>query len=135
MYLLSLISHNIQLISTLGSTYGIAVWSAIEISMAVISACLPTLRPFFNHITPKRFRFSFGNSKSSQAHASPRHMGPLEAQILDTESLHHLESDALTSSLPKPTATYQKAQFTLAEEEDGWMRDEGFGREYRGVVL
>ena len=62
-------------------------------------------------------------------------MGSHETQILDTESLHHLQSDALTSPLPKPTATYQKVQFTLAEEEDGWMRDEGFGREYRGVAL
>ena len=99
--------------------------------MAVISACLPTLRPFFDYITPKRLHFSFGNSKSSQAHD----IGPHEAQISNTESLRHLQPDALISPLPKPTATLQKERFNLEVEEDEWMRDEGFGREYRGVAL
>ena len=34
----------------LGSWYGVAVWSAIELNVAVVSACLPTMRPLIQAI-------------------------------------------------------------------------------------
>lgn len=47
----------------IGSTYGVAVWSVIELNVAVISACLPAMRPLlkgFEH-TIQSLRLSAGN--------------------------------------------------------------------------
>ncbi|MCJ1261267.1 hypothetical protein MMC22_001131 [Lobaria immixta] len=52
------------------SYYGVAVWSVVEVNVAVISACLPTLRPLFQSVgrTLTSFGSSFsGNEKRSWA--------------------------------------------------------------------
>ena len=35
-----------------GSYCGVGVWSVVEVNTAVISACLPTLRPLVQHVLP-----------------------------------------------------------------------------------
>ncbi|KAF5679397.1 integral membrane protein [Fusarium heterosporum] len=39
-----------------------AVWSFIEVTMAIITACLPTLRPIFSRLMPRLFASSMGRS-------------------------------------------------------------------------
>lgn len=37
--------YHLMLTDSIGTTSGVAVWSSIELDVAVISACLPTMRP------------------------------------------------------------------------------------------
>ncbi|KAK2666589.1 hypothetical protein RAB80_017706 [Fusarium oxysporum f. sp. vasinfectum] len=39
-----------------------AIWSFLEVTIAIITACLPTLRPFFSRLMPRIFASSFGRS-------------------------------------------------------------------------
>lgn len=59
-----------MLTNGIGSYFGVAVWSAVEVNVAVISACLPTLRPLFQSLgrtfTSLGSSFS-GNEKRSWA--------------------------------------------------------------------
>jgi len=41
-----------NLIGALGTFYGIVLWSCIECNVAVISACIPTLRPILQKVLP-----------------------------------------------------------------------------------
>ncbi|KAH6988351.1 hypothetical protein EDB80DRAFT_654432 [Ilyonectria destructans] len=40
-----------------------AIWSFLEVSCAIIAACLPTLRPIFSKIMPRLFSSSIGRSR------------------------------------------------------------------------
>ncbi|KAH7110667.1 hypothetical protein EDB81DRAFT_831440 [Dactylonectria macrodidyma] len=40
-----------------------AIWSFLEVSTAIIAACLPTLRPIFSKIMPRLFSSSIGQSQ------------------------------------------------------------------------
>ena len=53
----------------LGSWYGVAVWSAIELDVAVVSACLPTMRPLVQAIgaSPVLVRFFNASRKARPA--------------------------------------------------------------------
>ncbi|KAL5584177.1 hypothetical protein FOVSG1_015528 [Fusarium oxysporum f. sp. vasinfectum] len=39
-----------------------AIWSFLEVTIAIITACLPTLRPLFSRLVPRKFASSFGRS-------------------------------------------------------------------------
>ncbi|EWZ77612.1 hypothetical protein FOXG_21453 [Fusarium oxysporum f. sp. lycopersici 4287] len=39
-----------------------AIWSFLEVTLALITSCLPTLRPLFSKLMPKLFASSFGRS-------------------------------------------------------------------------
>jgi hypothetical protein len=39
-----------------------AIWSFLEVTIAIIAACLPTLRPFFSKLMPRIFASSLGRS-------------------------------------------------------------------------
>ncbi|KAM5526921.1 hypothetical protein FOXYSP1_20754 [Fusarium oxysporum f. sp. phaseoli] len=39
-----------------------AIWSFLEVTLAIITSCLPTLRPLFSKLMPKLFASSFGRS-------------------------------------------------------------------------
>ncbi|EXK77102.1 hypothetical protein FOQG_18184 [Fusarium oxysporum f. sp. raphani 54005] len=39
-----------------------AIWSYLEVTLAIITSCLPTLRPLFSKLMPKLFASSFGRS-------------------------------------------------------------------------
>ncbi|KAM5526916.1 hypothetical protein FOXYSP1_20749 [Fusarium oxysporum f. sp. phaseoli] len=39
-----------------------AIWSFLEVTIAIITACLPTLRPFFSRLMPRIFASSFDRS-------------------------------------------------------------------------
>ncbi|KAF5724170.1 integral membrane protein [Fusarium mundagurra] len=41
-----------------------AIWSFLEVTLAIISSCLPTLRPLFSKIMPRLFASSFGRSSN-----------------------------------------------------------------------
>ncbi|KAF4993964.1 hypothetical protein FGRMN_6095 [Fusarium graminum] len=61
--------YRIQTLKTAASTndpnwnnVDAASWSFIEVSMAIVTACLPTLRPIFSKLMPKLFATSMGRS-------------------------------------------------------------------------
>lgn len=62
-------------LSNPGSFYNIIVWSAAETHLAVVSACLPTLRPLAQKLLPSSLSHSLNKafrsrtSKSHEAHA------------------------------------------------------------------
>ncbi|KAI8416955.1 hypothetical protein FOFC_03268 [Fusarium oxysporum] len=45
-----------------------ATWSFIEINMAVVAACLPTLRPMFSKLMPRLFASSYGRSNNPSSY-------------------------------------------------------------------
>ncbi|KAF4341556.1 integral membrane protein [Fusarium beomiforme] len=51
-----------------------AIWSFLEVTLAIITSCLPTLRPLFSKLMPKLFASSFGrsNRQSSYGYARTR---------------------------------------------------------------
>ena len=51
-----------SLIRFLDTYYGIAVWTAVELDVATISACLPTLRPVIEYVASFFRRCYWGRS-------------------------------------------------------------------------
>ncbi|KAF9777323.1 hypothetical protein IL306_004454 [Fusarium sp. DS 682] len=58
-----------------------AIWSFLEVTLAIITSCLPTLRPLFSKFMPKLFASSFGRSN-----------GPSEYGYARTRSSQNLRS-------------------------------------------
>lgn len=55
-------------LQNIGSYTGTAIWSTVEVNVAVMSACLPTIRPLLRRTIPKLLSigsFSFGSQKKS----------------------------------------------------------------------
>jgi len=70
-----------------GDNVDTSIWSAIELTTAVICACLPALRPILKQILPK----IFGRMSSNKTSASPRgflvsDMDVTQSQITDGET-------------------------------------------------
>ncbi|RFN44514.1 hypothetical protein FIE12Z_11228 [Fusarium flagelliforme] len=49
-----------------------AIWSFLEITIAIITACLPTLKPLFSKLMPKIFASSYGQSNAQSYGESPK---------------------------------------------------------------
>ncbi len=91
--------YHLMLTMSIGSTYGVAVWSVIELNVAVISACLPTMRPLlkgFEHtiisLRSSAINWSwagdlFKSKNSSQASFERSRQGKGKFQQLDDNSL------------------------------------------------
>ncbi|KAM0284328.1 hypothetical protein ACHAO9_009253 [Fusarium lateritium] len=71
-----------------------AIWSFLEVTLAIISSCLPTLRPLFSKVMPKLFVSSSGRSsrasqcgytQTSSSH-NPRSMPRMRSQDLSVAS-------------------------------------------------
>ncbi|KAG8666767.1 hypothetical protein FPOAC2_11893 [Fusarium poae] len=49
-----------------------AIWSFLEITMAITAACLPTLRPLVSKFLPRMFSSSLGRSNRASRYTQPR---------------------------------------------------------------
>ncbi|RGP69403.1 integral membrane [Fusarium longipes] len=49
-----------------------AIWSFLEVTIAIIAACLPTLRPIFSKLMPKMFASSYNRSNRASRYTQPR---------------------------------------------------------------
>ncbi|KAI1146945.1 hypothetical protein F4825DRAFT_472058 [Nemania diffusa] len=91
-----------------------SIWAVVEADFAIISACLPTLRPFWLAIRPKQFltgrptaSLSIPNSKTSYQKIIPRTWGAslLRSTVLDEQDaqpfsgVHQAVEDDLRNAL------------------------------------
>ncbi|KAM0496726.1 hypothetical protein ACHAP8_007308 [Fusarium lateritium] len=84
-----------------------AIWSFLEIAIAIIAACLPTLRPLVSKLMPRMFASSLGRSNRASRYTQPRNSlyvgnvprtrtGRRSNMFDDTSTLHD-------DSIPIPT--------------------------------
>ncbi|KAM0347332.1 hypothetical protein ACHAPU_004851 [Fusarium lateritium] len=112
-----------------------AVWSFIEVTMAIITACLPTLRPIFSKLMPKLFASSaerssrpsnlgqYGLSHSSQCWTDKRRTRILDHSGHSTTTL--LEDETIPNACPpvayKPGLQHQP---TISVDISAGQRDD-----------
>jgi hypothetical protein len=74
-------------------------WTNIELAMAVVSACLPTLRPLWLHFRPRpqpSSSYELGASKSSGGYSKVWSAGQSRLSRPD-DSTHHEEREGMSS--------------------------------------
>lgn len=96
-----------MLMDRIGSYYGVAVWSSVEVNIAVISACLPTIRPFLQSVGQRltKMASSYGglekfsrttglskDSKSTKQSLKSSRQGIEEFQRLHEYDLDHVSA-------------------------------------------
>lgn len=106
-----------RLIFKLDTYYGIGLWTAIELDVATISACLPTLRPMLQYVSASFYSLY---SRSSHSKLGDSRLSSRDAyyknqrnQGID-EELHHLPNG---SSVQPPGFEAQM------EGRDHWYED------------
>lgn len=57
------IPHSQETLMVLGSSADLALWSSIEVNVAVICCCLPLCRPLVRKILPNQFSLGSNNPK------------------------------------------------------------------------
>ena len=88
-----------RLIDYLDTYYGIGVWTAIELDVATISACLPTLRPFLQYVSTSIYdlysRSGHSKLRDSELSSKNAYYKSRQAQGHD-EELQRLPNDSST---------------------------------------
>ena len=53
-------------LTLIGTCYGVNVWSCVEVNIAIVSACLPTMRPLVQKVFPASFISPVFSSQNNQ---------------------------------------------------------------------
>ncbi|KAF5003104.1 hypothetical protein FDECE_10339 [Fusarium decemcellulare] len=73
-----------------------AIWSFLEVAIAIIAACLPTLRPLFSRLMPRLFASSLGRSKGPSQYG-PYAQAPSSHCLANTHNARSVKSAVGTS--------------------------------------
>ncbi|EGU72571.1 hypothetical protein FOXB_16918 [Fusarium oxysporum f. sp. conglutinans Fo5176] len=86
-----------------------AIWSFLEVTLAIITSCLPTLRPLFSKLMPKLFASSFGRSnRPSDYGYTPTHSSQ------NLRSMPRLRTEDLSRDSMDATTTLRKDEVPLS---------------------
>ncbi|RKK19856.1 hypothetical protein BFJ65_g6568 [Fusarium oxysporum f. sp. cepae] len=80
-----------------------AIWSFLEVTLAIISSCLPTLRPLFSKLMPKLFASSFGRSNRGSHYGYSRTRSSQNLRSMSRRRTQDITHDSMddTSTLRK----------------------------------
>ncbi|KAG4263644.1 hypothetical protein FPRO06_06168 [Fusarium proliferatum] len=80
-----------------------AIWSFLEVTLAIISSCLPTLRPLFSKLMPKLFASSFGRSNPASRYGYTRTRSSQNLRSMSRRRTQDISHDSMedTSTLRK----------------------------------
>ncbi|EXK24145.1 hypothetical protein FOMG_19117 [Fusarium oxysporum f. sp. melonis 26406] len=86
-----------------------AIWSFLEVTLAIITSCLPTLRPLFSKLMPKLFASSFGRSN----HLSDYGYTPTHSSQ-NLRSMPRLRTEDLSKDSMNDTTTLRNDEVPLS---------------------
>ncbi|EXA29084.1 hypothetical protein FOVG_19372 [Fusarium oxysporum f. sp. pisi HDV247] len=102
-----------------------AIWSFLEVTLAIITSCLPTLRPLFSKLMPKLFASSFGRSnRPSDYGYTPTHSSQ------NLRSMPRFRTEHLSKDSTDDTATLHKDEVPLSS-----ISHRRYSRGYAGVSV
>ncbi|KAM0079672.1 hypothetical protein ACKRZS_007904 [Fusarium odoratissimum] len=101
-----------------------AIWSFLEVTLAIITSCLPNLRPLFSKLMPKVFASSFGRGDRPYVYGyTPTH----SSQNLSTP---RLRTEDLSKDSMDDTTTLRKDEVPLSS-----ISHRCYSRGYPGVSV
>ncbi|KAL7755561.1 hypothetical protein ACKLNR_014659 [Fusarium oxysporum f. sp. zingiberi] len=101
-----------------------AIWSFLEVTLAIITSCLPTLRPLFSKLMPKLFASSFCRGDRPYVYGyTPTH----SSQNLSTP---RLRTEDLSKDSMDDTTTLRKDEVPLSS-----ISHQRYSRGYPGVSV
>ncbi|KAG7407951.1 hypothetical protein Forpi1262_v018078 [Fusarium oxysporum f. sp. raphani] len=102
-----------------------AIWSFLEVTLAIITSCLPTLRPLFSKLMPKFFASSFGRSNRPPDYGyTPTHSSQ------NLRSMPRLRTEDLSKDSMDDTTTLRKDEVPLSS-----ISHRRYSRGYPGVSV
>ncbi|TVY75316.1 Satratoxin biosynthesis SC1 cluster protein 4 [Fusarium oxysporum f. sp. cubense] len=102
-----------------------AIWSFLEVTLAIIASCLPTLRPLFSKLMPKLFASSFGRSnRPSDYGYTPTHSSQ------NLRSMPRLRTEDLSKDSMDDTTTLRNDEDPLSS-----ISHRRYSRGYPGVSV